>query len=328
MKYRELPWKRNFKKASPSIMSQLSALKGEVFHVGVTKTLTAAEISATPLKLLKIGSTAGSVSETIPSEDMGPYSDRNRNGWQVVRRDLPKIKKSFYWETPNFGDAATYGTHLHESKREVFQREIHEARSYSISTHVLRTDPSGGIVVHLRIKEDLDKSSAKLGDELLFMLNLLQENCGAIGVVSSDTPIAEYIKTIALDWEIFPPGNAGEVAERLLRGRASSAAARGKIEERIRLFAKLTPLAYLRGSGGFGSYIGAKYADDLVVFENVQYGNALYLLYDDWEQVSKRSRIDLLHGTDKKFDRLPHRDGWEDAFEKILRREKRKRGLK
>ena len=54
----------------------------------------------------------------------------------------------------------------------------------------------------------------------------------------------------------------------------------------------------------------------------------MYVLYDDWEQVSRRARIDLIRGTDSKFDRLPHRAGWEEAFEKILRREKRKRGLK
>ena len=28
-------------------------------------------------------------------------------------------------------------------------------------------------------------------------------------------------------------------------------------------------------------YIGALFADDLVVFENVRYGDALYVVYDD-----------------------------------------------
>jgi hypothetical protein len=36
-KFRNVPWQRNFKNVPASIMAQLSALKGDVFHVGVTK---------------------------------------------------------------------------------------------------------------------------------------------------------------------------------------------------------------------------------------------------------------------------------------------------
>ncbi|SFN80838.1 hypothetical protein SAMN05216573_12257 [Bradyrhizobium sp. Rc3b] len=327
-KFRAVPWKRNLKAVPDHILKQIAAFQSHIFFVGVTKTFTPDQINAEPLKQLGIPSGEGESRETIPGADMGKYSDRNRNGWEVVRRDLPMTTKTRYWESPNFGDASRYGTHTHYHTREVYQREFHEPRLYSIVAHTLKVNLAGACVVLLRVKQELSRAAAGFEGELLLMLNLLQEHCGAAGVVSSETSTADYIKTITLDWEVFPPGNATEVVERLTRGGTTHAELRSKIDERVRLFSKLSPAAFLKGSGGFGSYIGAKFADDLVVFENVQYGNALYVLYDQWENVSKRSRLELLKETDAKFDRLPHRIGWDEAFEKLLRSEKKKRGLK
>ena len=47
----------------------------------------------------------------------------------------------------------------------------------------------------------------------------------------------------------------------------------------LELFEQFQPIEYLKGLGGNDHYIGAKYADDLVVFENMRHGNALYVLY-------------------------------------------------
>ena len=62
------------------------------------------------------------------------------------------------------------------------------------------------------------------------------------------------------------------------------------------------------------------------MFENVRYGNALYVLYENWEDVSQRSRIDLLKGTSADYERIPHMDGWEQQFrEAVARRPSRRR---
>ena len=92
------------------------------------------------------------------------------------------------------------------------------------------------------------------------------------------------------------------------------------------MFERLPVERFLKGLGRFGSYIGAMYTDDLVVFENVAYGNALYVLYDDWSEVSKRSRLDLLRGTTENYDRFVHTEGWEDRFLTHMEKELAKRG--
>ena len=109
------------------------------------------------------------------------------------------------------------------------------------------------------------------------------------------------------------------------RKRRSGRATKADTILEVRLFSSLKPTAYLAGTTKFSAYVGAQFAPDLVVFENVKYGNALYVLYDSWRDVSKRSRLDLLRGTSENFDRFVHTDGWEDRFLDHMRSEQEKR---
>ena len=100
------------------------------------------------------------------------------------------------------------------------------------------------------------------------------------------------------------------------------------IRDRVRLFEGFEPRNYIRGQGGFGSYFGAQFADDLVVFENLKYGNAVYLLYQDWNEAAQRSRFELLRDQDAHFDRVVHKKGWEDQLTALLHDKLFERGLR
>jgi hypothetical protein len=229
----------------------------------------------------------------------------------------PMIPKTYSWESPNFGDAATYGTHTHYQTREVYQRKWFEPRHLPITVEVIK-QPEGNsrfALVKFAVDFILDRTRSDFDDELLFCLNLLQENIGAVGVYASDATREAFLGTIALNWEVFPPGTADEVVMAFLsspRGKAIKPT--GALADRIELFNGLRPIGFLRGVGSLGSYVGAQFSDNLVVFENLNYGNALYVLYDDWADISRRSRLDLLKGTTKNFDRFPHTTGWKDRF--------------
>jgi hypothetical protein len=236
------------------------------------------------------------------------------------------IVKTYTWETPNFGDAATYGTHMHYQDREVYQREYFEPRNFSISVEILSQREGGAsALVKFSVDGILDRTRADFEHDLAFCLNLLQENAGVCSVYASTATREEFIGTVALDWEIFPPGTAAEVIAALTKGRPVRSGRAGVVEDRIKLLASLKPTAFLRGTGSFSSYVGAQFANDLVVFENVTYGNALYVLNDQWVDVSRRSRLDLLKGTTRNFDRFLHTDGWQDRFNEHMRLELKKR---
>jgi hypothetical protein len=67
-----------------------------------------------------------------------------------------------------------------------------------------------------------------------------------------------------------------------------------KLIARYALLEQLKPQAYVSGTSGFNRYFGAQFKDNLVVFENLEYGNAIYAMSENWAELSKLSRTDLL----------------------------------
>ncbi len=329
MKFRHVKWKRNLNKIPKAIRDSLAKIKADLLVVSVTKQINKADIGSEYAHIF-FPTEINAVATTMPLKEMGKYSTRNIDGWEIRREDLPMTIKTYVWETPNFGDAATYGTHVHYHDREVYQREFHSPRFYQINTELLKAPISadGPNIYKFSIDHFLDRANPNFSDELLFMLNILQENVGSVDIFASSATREEYLGTIHVDWEVFPPGTAEELTAAITKGRGMSLKEEAIVKKRVELFSRLRPRAYLRGAGGLISYVGAQYADDLIVFENVRYGNALYILYSNWEEVSKRSRLEIIKGTDLKYDRIVHANLWEEAFKHILKREKFKRGIR
>lgn len=328
----KFPWKRGFLKIPPSVSQALSTMRTDLILVAATKKIPKRDIERglyAHLGLRAEGGAAVAGDPVLPSSTVGKWALRNAEGWEIKRTDLPKITKTFTWESPNFGDASTYGTHTHYQDREVYQRQIFEPRMLKIGTEILSAADADTVLVKFALDQLLDRTRPDFESDLLFFLNVLQESTGASSVFPSDAKRQDFVGTIALDWEIFPPGTADEVVASMRSGkRTSTPDFEREAKSRVTLFNRLKPNAYLRGSGSFGSYFGAIFDDDLVVFENLAYGNALYVLYGDWEEVSKRSRLDLLRGTDATYDRFRHVDGWQDRFLDHMRHEIQKRRRK
>src|SRR6185312_13199840 len=325
-------WKKNLRAIPKKIREKLESLKGTIVVVSATKQIALSDIVGKEYTALGIRAIQGGIespANAIPRPNAGKYSRRNIEGWEEVRKDLPKIWKTFGFEAPDWGDWAN-GSHTVWHDREVYQREYHEPREIPISIERLR-EIGDTFVFKFVVECPLDPQDENFEDDVLFCLNLLQENVGVVDIYRSDATREEYEQTIHVDWEIFPPGTVDEVMRHLLkRGRrgAPKAEEEARMRDRVQVFSSLRPDAYIRGTGGLNSYIGAKFADDLVVFENVRYGNALYVLYDEWESISQRSRYDLIRGTDTQFDRIIHGDVWKEQFSKIIRRELKRRGRK
>ena len=326
---KRFPWKGSYRSVPPAITAALKAIGSDLVIVSAVKKIPVQVIGEGQYAHLGIHYNGAAVivgEPAVPDSDVGRYAARNRDGWEVKRTDLPKVTKSYSWETPNFGDASTYGTHTHYQDREVYQVEAFEPRMFPIKAEVLNAPGADAALVRFTVDQVFDKKSDGFEAELLFCLNLLQESTGVVGIYPSDATRDDFIRTVTLDWEIFPPGHRDKLIAAMTRQHNGHAAGKaGIVAARIKLLDRLPVQQFIKGSGPFGSYIGALYADDLVVFENMNYGNAMYVLYDDWKDVSQRSRLELLRGTTAKFDRIVHTEGWEDRFETLIDSELEKR---
>lgn len=319
------PWKRGFLKVPRTVVAALEKIPSRLVQVAATKRISRADISAGVYAHvgLSIDPDGNIVSRNgnMPRADAGKWSERNNFGWEIVRKDLPMTTKSFSFEAPNFGDAARNGTSMRVIQRDVYQRQVFEPRGLLIDTEVLAS-AGDSIVVKFALNEILDRDYHTFDRLFLWSINVLQENTGVANVYAADATREDFIGSITLSWEVFPPGTVDEVIASLSKvpPRSNNAPDFDKhVRDRVELFERLKPVRYLRGQGGFGSYFGAQFADDLVVFENLRYGNAIYVLYENWEGVSKRSRLDLLRDNDANFDRILHVSDWRDRLRELIR---------
>lgn len=311
--------KRNIRKIPPILIEKIQTFETDDVVVACVKFLRSEDLprySHLGLKL-KNGKLLIS-SPIIPNPGAGRYSWANVYGRYKIRRDLPKIWKWFHMEVPNWGDWAN-GSHTVSQRREVYQKDFYPPKEVELSITLIE-ESNGGYTIRFSIDQVLDRRISNFELELFYNLNLLQENVGAIDVFPSTASFADYMATIRLDWQIFPPGTVDEVVRRMLRGKSAIGKEQKAImKSRISVMSKLKPEVYITGTDGFFRYFGAKFGDDFVAFENVHYGNALYIMYNSWQELSKKSRVELLNGPRDSFDRIEHRDGWESKFNMMVK---------
>jgi len=317
-------WQKNFRKTPESVLKRVGRIDGDQIVVAAVKKISASDLGSGMYQHL--GMTHGPDGPQFPDRLMphpmtGKFSMWNAQGKEIIRKDLPMIARTFSAEVPNFGDWSN-GSHDVYWDREVYQRDFAPPAEAELSIALLKTEVGDvpDYVFRFRVEMVLDKTSAYFGEQLFALINLLQENVGVADVFRSEADQAEYLKTISVQWEILPPGERTETLNRVLsKFRNPSEELKKKLVERHALLEKLKPIAYISGTSGFQRYFGAQFKDDLVVFENLEYGNAIYVMFENWEALSKLSRTDLLRNRHSGFERIVHQSGWEQVLRDLIK---------
>jgi hypothetical protein len=321
-------WKKNIRKVPTAILEKLGRFHEDQVVVAVVKKVPLSAIAAGTYKHMRIVSESAA-SPTIPdfivpSPRQGKYSRRNVRGWEVIRTDLPKVTKTYSFESPNWGDWSN-GSHEVEWHRMVYRRDFHPPPELAIQMELLDTEPGSEprFVIKFQVADVLNQSHPEFEDLLFFNLNLLQENVGACDVFKHDADLPDFLQTITVEWEILPPGDRKGNLAKILAGRPPDKTSR-TVAERYDNLAALGPLNFIHGQSGFRRYFGAKFAGDLVVFENIEYGNAAYVMFERWESLSQKTRLELLAGPADGFVRVVHRSGWQSQLNKIVEEHREK----
>ena len=318
-----LPWKQNYLRIPDSILHKIGALPNDEFVVACVRRLRSLDAAGGLYAHLDIRVDQDRLvvpERIVPRPDVGRYSTYNVGGREIVRRDLPKVTKTYSWDAPNYGDWSK-GSHEVSMDRDVNQREFLPPPELALTMEILAEEEVGDkqFVLRFTVGEMLDRRRPEFEQSLLFDLNLLQENVGGVDIFASDARLDEYLDTIYVDWELLPPGTREDTIARVLAGvKGPTEELRRKLVDRYRLLEELQPVAFVQGRSGFRRYFGAKFTEDLVTFENLEYGNAVYVMYEDWQTLSQLSRLELLSSARQGFTRVIHRDGWMDRLKKLI----------
>lgn len=309
------PWKKNFYKIPESIVDRINQLKSDSIVVGLVKKIPKSDITSDVYKHIGIIHAAETITypEIVqPDSRVGRYSNYNINGRTITRRDLPKVNKTYSADVPNFGDW-TKGSHEMSWDRLVFQKEHWLPRNINIIIEKIEEDEKN-VVFKFVLDTYITINHPSYEDQLLFHCNLLQENCGDCFVFDANASDSDYIKTLQLDWELLPPGEKNtenNINYVLGRIKSPSPQLEVRVRERIEFFESLNPKNYITGTNRFSQYFGALFESNLVLLENVRYGNAIYIFFEDWKELSKLSRTELLSGKNFNFVRVIHSGNWE-----------------
>jgi len=310
----------HFRRIPDYIEQELHSIESQHIIAAAIINASKAEISRGDYRHLDIQMQDGTLvyPETIYPENLsGIYARRNRNGIVWVLKDLPKITKTYSFESPNFGDPDK-GYHTTYWSRKVYQRRLEPPRDWDLALTVISQDEES-VRIKVAINTILDREHPDFRKDLFFAINLLQEQCRDCHVFDAAATDAELARVTTVGWEIFPPGTMDRTLSEITgRLHNPTPERQREIQKRANVLDNLHPTEYILGSGMNSRYFGAKFGENIVVFENVDYGNALYILFDNWQEISQMSRIDILKRHERDYIRIIHKPGWEKSLKRQL----------
>ncbi len=250
-----------------------------------------------------------------PAANAGRYSRRNCMNTVVVHRNQPKVAKEIETTIQDWHGNPHTVSYMRDCYRRTLLRPLH----VKIVSQIIRI-AGDCVVVAFKVDEPLDRRSLDFEVRLLSGLNLLLENIGVCNVELAETPISEYKSFISVNWRIFPPGvlSAQELASRMFGKSARRVDERMllAIQDRHDFLMSLNAKDIVVGIDSFQGYIGARFECDLVVFDCVRVGNAVYILRGEWASLSKKTKSELI--ATRGVVRIRHVGGWKDEVKRSL----------
>lgn len=323
--------RKNLNKIPEHIMAAMAAIAGDEVVVATVLKVSQADLVRGRYRNLGLVFENDSLvfePNFVPNPASGRYAKTNTVGKTVVRKDLPKVYKTIYMgERPIFGDWSKGSFSLNQT-RHVYQKDFKHPRYLSIAIELLDTSEESGekvFTITVSVDEVLSKSASGFEERLLFNLNVLQEatyssEVFTTNIFAANASAADYLKTLNVAWEIFPPGERDRDLEKILSKYSKvTDDLKRQIQARYDLLFSIKPTPeIIIGASGVRKYFGALFAPDLAVFENLEYGNALYVMYENWTELSKLSRTEVLNRPERDYTRIEHKRGWENRLKQVI----------
>lgn len=161
------------------------------------------------------------------------------------------------------------------------------------------------------------------GKELIkHVVNLFLEFFGVCEILNMNKcPEVATAKLKRANWQIIPEGEIVWERVNQIAGNIQDPKENvGQLQKyRFKTIIQYKPDLVYYGKGGFHGYLVFVFKrKNLVLMENMIYGNATYVFRDNWEELSKLSKAEIIkHNLQEK--RLVHREGWPYQIGKLLK---------
>ena len=253
----------------------------------------------------------------LPPAHFGRVSSFNAKGDVKIHRDQPKetIYRPVEWTHEQWhGQSTVTVTEIIERRYERFPRTQIEPPSVELT---LSRNAEGELFITApaRVLGQDD-------EELLHDVNLLLEVAQRCEILREDLIAVLPRQIRRLNWEVLPPGNypwdqLRPRVQRMLDGLDDNS--RPVVEHRLERVAAYPHDFVAVGRAGFNGYVVFGFpAAAVYVLECTHEGNATYFFGDDWQELSQRTKAEVL-AEGAHLQRLIHTRNWSHQLAEALR---------
>lgn len=256
--------------------------------------------------------------ERILPRVVNPTTARNAEKFYISDKSQPKEKyyQTLWWtrlEWAGRGETREVSEYV-DIPRERFPQIEYEP--YSIEL-VLKYDDSGKLMVVTDIIEYKPQNN-KL---ILNTINIFLTNFEECEILTEQLDALTPVKTIYLNWEVLPQGEYpwSEIEKDFDKiSEGNSKTQRKMMLDKCEYINGFIPDFRAYGKSGFRGYVIFGFEEkNLYVLESVYSNNATYVFTDNWQELSKLTKAQILNGG-LHDARLIHKENWKEDVRKLL----------
>lgn len=302
--------------------TRVRSLKGKVarIKIGTDVVVGARLVPDLMPKLKRIGFPEdANVGDAVLPAGIGPVSRFNAHGMYIIHKDKPKetAYRTVEWHWKEF--RGRYDTEdmskLVDVPYERYPRT--DVSPPSVELKIAMTADGQRVLVAPPMKfNGVDDES------LIHVVNLFLEVVGYCKILTADLGEVIQAPLRRLNWKLLPTGKRSwkqlrpDVAEVIKRAPNGN---QPVIEHRMETINSYGPDFVAIGLAGFAGYVVFGFTErKLFVLESIYTGNATYVFGDQWENLSKLTKMQVLDNN-LHLDRIIHRDGWDRRIRNLLR---------
>jgi hypothetical protein len=280
--------------------------------------ITVSELDRFTEILKNIGFTENLVlGETILPKPIGSISRNNAEGKNEKQKHLPKetAYRQVEWSWKQFIGGGDY-EEITELRDVPYQRyPVVYVEPQCIELSIIEVDNKKMVASTKITKSDENSSVVK------HIFNLFFEIFGECMILDENLDIIQIPEIKRLNWKVLPPGEYPfDTIEKYLNSGLSVVKNRNSkvIKHRVNEITNYKPNFVAHGITGFtGYWIFGFPNKNIFVLESVYPNNATYVLGNDWENISKLSKSEILRD-DLHLERIVHSNTWKTEIRILL----------
>lgn len=251
----------------------------------------------------------------FPTPFNGIMSKRNSVGEFISQKDKPKetAYRSQSWEIEDWGGYSHSGTSYVPYKR--YPRLFIKPKELKYT--VIKNNEDGLIFI---LNQKFTNNQSEF-DNILFGANLTLEIFNELEtfIIDSANSIINTSSVETVNWEILPKGEQIWESFNTQTREKLSSSEQILVKDRFDYINSFNPNIIRQGVGGYTGYLVFEFADkNLFIFDSIIYGEAMYVFKDDWINVSKLTKSEIIQNKLAE-ERIVHNKYWKTKLKKFLK---------